>query len=264
MFSSIDEWFDVVAKMPSDFNEHMPTLRALAAKCDMCVELSHWLKPALLSMAAGKPKRLMSFCPGVKPEWAQMKQLFGDGFESRQMDSIEVPDGKGEIDLLFIDTKHQASRLDRELEYWGPHCRHYIVVHCTMTYGERGDDGGPGVLVALRKWVRAHSQWTAVDHYTNNHGLTVLSCKPEDKEKSPSLVKQAWNFSKAMTKFAASGLPVLNNDRVEARLNVCDLCKHRTDDRCSVCGCPLTEGVAGVPGKAFIPSEVCPLGYWPE
>ena len=261
LFATVEAWFDAVVKAPSDFHEHMPTLRDLAAKCEVAVELSQWLKPALLAMAAGKPKRLVSVCPGAKPEWGQLQQLLGkDAFGSVQADPVAT-DGFS-CDLLFIDTLHQAGRLRAELEKWGPHCRHYIAIHCTVTYGERGDDGGPGVLVALRDWVRARPEWSVVEHYQNNHGLTVLSCQDADKAQLPNLVKQAWNFGKAMAKWKLSGLPVLSDDKVEARLAKCDLCKQRVGERCGVCGCPLLAGATGGPGKAFIPTEVCPIGFW--
>jgi len=169
-----------------------------------------------------------------------------------------------ECDLLFIDTWHRASVLSAELERWAPHCRGRIVIHCTQTYGEAGDDGTPGVLPALRQFVRQNPHWSVIDHFENNHGLVVLSCRNEDKPELPSKARQVLNFTKAMLKFTMSGLPVLDEAQVEGRLDRCALCKARVDETCSKCGCPLIEGKAGVPGKAFVPTERCPYEKWPE
>ena len=257
-YATVAEWFESVQKQPSDFNEHMPVLKELA-KDGVCIELSAWLKPAILAMAAGKPRELISVCHSVKPEWAPLSKLVA--FRSVNADTLATQPIA--CDLLFIDTLHQADRLYRELSLWAPLCQHYIVVHCTETFGEHGDDGGPGVLPGLRRYMRENPQWSVVEHYRNNHGLTVLSCQDADKPTLPSTARKVWNFAKAMTSWKASGLPVLDQENAEARLDVCALCKLRSGDSCSKCGCPLVEGKLGVPGKAFVPTEECPLGKWP-
>lgn len=264
-FASIDEWFDRAAQFPSDFHEHMKTLRDLAAQCEVCVELSAWGKPALLAMAAAKPKVLRSVCHGPKQEWAIIDQLLGDkwDFEGIVADSLQAK--PFEHQLLFVDTLHRADRVHAELTRWAPHCRKWIVLHCTMTFGERGDDGGPGVLPAMRRFLKENPQWFAKQHFANNHGLTVLSCDPADKKILPSKVKMAWNYAKAVAKHVASGRQTLPQVEVEKRLDVCLTCDQRVDNRCSVCGCFLDRDPRnGSEGKAMWPDQDCPLGKWPS
>ena len=261
-FASVEDWFEHVKHQPSDFHEHVEAMRDLASKSEIVVELSSWLKPALLALAAGHPKVLRSVCPGQKPEWPQLKQLLGGtDFAGLRSDSLAADPFPS--DLLFVDTRHAADQLYAELSRWAPLCHRWLVIHCTETYGEKGDDGGPGVLPALRRYVRENPRWAVVDHSRANHGLTVLSCDPADRPALPSTVRQVLNFAKAVAKHKLSPLPLLSEEQVEARLDVCALCKLRLEERCSKCGCPLIEGAAGMPGKALLATEDCPLAMWP-
>lgn len=56
-----------------------------------------------------------------------------------------------------------------------------IVLHDTRIFVERGEDGGPGLLVALRAFLRQFLKWSVVYHTQANHGLTVISRDSRDK-----------------------------------------------------------------------------------
>lgn len=263
VFPTIEDWFQAVKAQPSDFHEHMETLRTLASKSDVAVELSTWLKPAILSLATGRPKKLVSVCPGPKPEWTQLGQLLAPGteFVSILKGSLDVEPLP--CDLLFIDTRHQAEQLHQELTRWGPSCRKHIVIHTTVTFGEKGDDGTPGVLVGIRRFLKENKLWFVAQHFNNNHGLTVLSCDSADKKKLPGTLKMAWNYSKALAKHALTGSKTLAQEEIDKRLDVCLTCEQRVDNRCSACGCFLDEGPNGEEGKATWREQECPLGMWP-
>ena len=49
---------------------------------------------------------------------------------------------------------HTADQLTRELQRHAGKVRQRIVLHDTQIFGERGEDGGPGLLVALRAFLR--------------------------------------------------------------------------------------------------------------
>src|SRR6185312_4081601 len=95
-------------------------------------------------------------------------------------------------------------------------------------------------------------------------GFTVISKDPADKPALPSAGRQFLNFTKAMAKYVASGMKILDEEKVQARLDVCALCPQRNDQRCSKCGCFLVERPDGGPGKALMATEFCPLGKWHE
>jgi hypothetical protein len=47
-------------------------------------------------------------------------------------------------------------------------------LHDTHAYGAIGEDGGPGLLHAVREWLREHPDWAEVYRADNNNGLMVL------------------------------------------------------------------------------------------
>jgi hypothetical protein len=99
-------------------------------------------------------------------------------------------------------------------------------------------------------------------HATHNNGLTVISNQAADKKPLPSLPRMALNFAKAIAGHIASGgkhtpLPLL-----EARLAVCSLCEQRNEEKCGVCGCPVTKDNGE--GKAQWLDQDCPLARWPK
>jgi hypothetical protein len=259
IFASVGEWFDRMKSVPSDFHEHMDTVRSLASQCETAVELSAWLKPALLALAAGKPKVLKSYCPGKKPEWDQLAQLVAGStdFAAVQADSLQAEPIAH--DLLFIDTRHTAERVYAELARWAPSCRRWIVLHTTVTFGERGDDGGAGVLPAVRRFLQEHPEWTVKFHHRNNHGLICLTRDRADKKELPPLWKQGWNVLKASWRAGDNVMkdygPLAGTEAQEKRLALCTLCASRNGERCGECGCPIDK-------KTSQPTEMCPLGLW--
>ena len=73
---------------------------------------------------------------------------------------------------------------------------------------------------------------------------------------APSLGQQAWNLMSSLAAFVADGLQTVPRDEYEARLQICDACEFRLDDRCLQCGCYLSLKAQG---RAF----TCPLNKWP-
>src|SRR5690606_17982962 len=102
-----------------------------------------------------------------------------------------------ETDLLFIDTQHTYQRMAMELATFGPRVKRYIVAHDTKLHGEKGEDGGPGLLPALREFMAAHPEWSVIYHTNEQYGLTVLSRDKRDKPKLPSKITMAANLAKA-------------------------------------------------------------------
>ena len=160
-----------------------------------------------------------------------------------------------ETDLLFIDTRHTAEQLWSELDRHALKVRRWIVLHDTQIFGERGEDGGPGLLPAIRRFLNENPEWSVVHHTQANHGLTVLSRDPHDKPALPGTIKMAANFTKSLAAHVADGLQKVEAPELQQRLEICTLCDQRNDDRCSVCGCYLAE-------KASWRSSECPLGKW--
>lgn len=62
------------------------------------------------------------------------------------------------------------------------------------------------------------------------------------------------NFTKAIVKWMAAGLPVVSKPQFDQRLNTCGTCPEWTGLTCLKCGC------TGL--KHWLATERCPLGKW--
>lgn len=72
---------------------------------------------------------------------------------------------------------------------------------------------------------------------------------------SPSLFQKAWNLAQSITEFVADGCETVSGEEYAQRLQVCEDCPERQDNRCNTCGCWLSVKARG---RAFS----CPLGKW--
>ena len=80
--------------------------------------------------------------------------------------------------------------------------------------------------------------------------------RDEDKaKKMPGLSKQAKNFGKAVVKHAAGGFKKVSEEEYISRLQTCDPCEFRKNERCTSCGCPIKK-------KAKWKTEKCPENKW--
>ncbi|GAB6165624.1 hypothetical protein JCM19992_16240 [Thermostilla marina] len=260
---SIDAWFADEAARHPDLRGHLPRLRELAEGADLVVELGVGRGGSTAAFLAARPRRLISI-DAVRPNWhADAAALVPPetDWEFREGDSrsVELPEP---IDLLFIDTKHTAPQLWAELEAHAGKVRGRIALHDTKTYGEHGEGGGPGLLPALRRFLRERPEWVVAAHYPDWHGLTVISNRAEDKKPLPSTARQVFNFAKAVAAHVIEG-GATPADELERRLDICALCELRSGNRCSVCGCYLIAAPTGKGGKAEWAEQECPLGKWP-
>lgn len=246
-FATVAEWYEDAIKRPSDFHQHVKTLKELADQCEVVAELSLWDdKPATVALAASAAKRVVSARAIAKRIWGPLQQLRTDLMTVT--DDGLIRDG---VDLLFLDEHHRAEEVYNGLVRYAPHVRRYLVIHCTTDpYGETGDDGGPGVMPGVRRFLLENKEWTAIRHDKGNHGLMVMSRDDRDKKQPPNLIRQAMNFTKALTKHAVDGNRLVNDRVFELRLAECAVCPQRFGDKCGACGCPLDA-------KASWASESC-------
>jgi len=81
--------------------------------------------------------------------------------------------------------------------------------------------------------------------------------------KEPTLVELATNFTGAMARWAAAGVPVVDQAGYDAREAECGVCEHWDGrarfgmGKCKAPGCGCTSL------KRWLATEICPLGKWP-
>lgn len=71
----------------------------------------------------------------------------------------------------------------------------------------------------------------------------------------PSIMAQAWSVATAIGAFIADGFQTVSAEEYARRMQICDGCDRRTENRCSECGCFLAVKAQG---RAF----TCPLNRW--
>ena len=158
-------------RQQSDIWEHLPYLRYLATKCGSVVEFGTGRStPAFLH---AQPNKLLSVDLNPSDKVKGLLPLKGrTDFSVLQANDLEID--IEETDMLFIDTRHTCGQLRAELERHSPKIRRWIVLHDTVTFGERGEDGkSEGLWPAVQELV-AGGGWKIKEHFTNNNGLTTL------------------------------------------------------------------------------------------
>ncbi|MHB8734631.1 MAG: class I SAM-dependent methyltransferase [Terriglobales bacterium] len=187
--AGLDADFQRLCAEPSDINEHMPLLRALAARCEHVTEFGVRYGLSTVAFLAAQPKTLISWDINIaailSPNVASLGNSRGrTDFQPRVGDSLKVE--IEETDLLFIDSLHTGRQLQGELRKHGRKARKFIVLHDTESFGEVGEDGSvPGLVYVIRTWRRNECLplFRPVLRLVNNNGVAVLQ-RESDVEKN--------------------------------------------------------------------------------
>lgn len=188
------------ACVPSDINEHLPTLRAYAAKCASVVECGVREVVSSYAFASGlaaTPNNSLTMIDlyesaSMRPFLEKCRE---EGVNASFVVGSDTTCEPIETDMLFIDTWHVYGHLKRELAHWHPHVRKYILLHDTTVDAEYGESiragfdtaaqaletGYPeeeirkGLWPAVVEFLEDHPEWSLEARYTHNNGLTVLT-----------------------------------------------------------------------------------------
>ena len=187
---SIDNMYKLNCSTESDINEHLPTLKKYASKCDHVTEMGVRSVVSTWGLLAGYPKRFI----GYDVEWHDniKSALIHAKYNGIDMEFIQKDVHKVEIeetDLLFIDTEHTYDALSTELRMHSDKVNKYIIMHDTTTFGYIGcyilgfvQDGdnlqglipGKGIWPAIEEFLEKNNDWKLREKFENNNGLTIL------------------------------------------------------------------------------------------
>jgi GT2 family glycosyltransferase/2-polyprenyl-3-methyl-5-hydroxy-6-metoxy-1,4-benzoquinol methylase len=167
-------------KHTSDINEHFPTLRKYATGCNHITEFGTRDVFSTYAFMAAKPKTLITYDINV-PQliWVadSIAKEHGISFAFMERDTLTCDIEN--TDLLFIDTKHTYTQLFSELTRHNKSVNKYIILHDTISYGDIGEDGEPGLLPAIHDFIKSNDDWKIREHYYYNNGLMILERKNE-------------------------------------------------------------------------------------
>lgn len=158
-----------------DIHEHLPTLRDYAQKCGpgaVVVEFGTRTGNSTTGFLAGGAEvhsydianHNFDCPPEVQNAWtftlADTAKL------------AKIP----RCHILMIDSAHNEAQVRAELRHHVS-VERYIILHDTLEWGSRADDGkdGPGINFALFPFLAEQNRvWRVAAHWNNCKGLTVL------------------------------------------------------------------------------------------
>lgn len=191
--STLDDAFLWLQTQPRDLEQHMPQLRGLASQVAHVTEFTDRRESTIAFLAAG-PQTLISYTTDYDDlvqkalHWTP-PELTVSIRPNQRTDQADL-EAFAETDLLFIDSPHAYKTYPRllwELTQYAPQVRRWIVLHDTHVYGSKGTDGGPGLVPAIAKFLKAFPQWFVASHTDRQHGLTVLGCQERDRPQAPAM-----------------------------------------------------------------------------
>jgi hypothetical protein len=185
---TVAEIYRHVLGTPRDLDEHMPLLAKMASECNHVTEFSH-RRESLIAFAMGNPAKVVSHNAELGDALAQTLLAKAPQVTADTLDSPDVPE-IDETDLLFLDRVHTKARVLEELKKYAPRVTRWIVLHDTQSHANRGEDGGPGLIAALREFLESEDgrKWFIVSHTANQYGLTVLGKQEIDRPASAVLL----------------------------------------------------------------------------
>jgi hypothetical protein len=197
--NKIENKYEINCKIPSDINEHLPTLFEYAKKCNHVTEMGvRWVSSSWAFFKAN-PGKIVSI-DIVKDKNVQdlidVSREYNINFEFIEADVLKFE--IEETDLLFIDTWHTYRQLSKELELHSKKVRKYIIFHDTISYAII-DEGNyesvselalelpnkkQGLVPAINDFLSSElgKEWEIERIYSNNNGLTILK---NNKIKNP-------------------------------------------------------------------------------
>jgi predicted O-methyltransferase YrrM len=250
--------FEIARREKSDINEHCDALKELASRCETVVEFGTRHAVSTVALLAGQPKQFISVDVNPSAEAEELRALAGStNYDFVVGSSLEIP--PVQCDMLFIDTIHTKNQVAVELDRHAAGVRKYLVFHDTATFGKIGEDGGPGIMEAIRDFLKEknNDEWIVLDSTDRNNGLLILSRDPADRRPLPETTEQVGNFLKAAGRYILNKGAKVSGEQLQERLETCLMCRHRNGQRCAECGCPIAR-------KAPQIGEDCRLGLWPK
>ena len=170
-----------MCSLQSDINEHLPTLRTYAERCNHVTEFGVREVISTWGLMAGLPDKLISYDivdTPIIPQLPFINKVASDNsvdFKFIKGDTLKI-----EIeptDLLFIDTFHTYDQCIVELLRFHDKVSKYIIMHDTVTYGNTGEDHNQerGLLQAITGLLKTGAPWIPLYNYTHNNGLLILT-----------------------------------------------------------------------------------------
>lgn len=193
MICDLEKKVNEIFNIPSDINEHIPTLIKYGQECNHITEMGvRWIV-STWAFLSSNPNKLLSYDIQHPSKWGgdiesvkETAQAYGMEFEFTQANVLELE--IEETDLLFLDTWHAYKQLKEELRLHASKVKKYIIFHDTTSFADKdetsyerwGDDWkgeGIGIWKAIEEFLQNNPEWELLERFTNNNGLTIIGKK---------------------------------------------------------------------------------------
>lgn len=193
--------YNKLRKTKSDINEHLPTLRKYASKCESIIELGvrgvvstyAFIYGLLINNSTKKKLLLNDISPCNISELLKLNNQLKIDIKYEWINDLDL-EIKENYDLTFIDTWHVYGQLKRELEKFSKVTNKYIIMHDTKIDAYKGETvrfkknakkqsretGIPiceikkGLVPAINEFLKNNNNWKIKEKFNNNNGLTIL------------------------------------------------------------------------------------------
>lgn len=181
--NEIEELYLRKCRTPSDINEHLPTIRKYAAKCEHVTEMGVRAVFSTWALLASGPKNYVGYDIHYHENIRLAESLSVE--HSIKFTFVEADTAKVRIDqtdLLLLDTWHAYEQLRAELKIHSDKVNKYIIMHDTTAHAYQNEqyykkatiESPTGLWPAITEFLEANSNWKIAERFTNNNGLTIL------------------------------------------------------------------------------------------
>lgn len=204
----LEQKYRELCNKPSDINEHLPTIFYYSTKCKSIIELgvrgaiSTYAMLYGLAINTNNNKKLL--LNDIEPCDISLALELSNGLDIK-VEYQWISDLDMELsenyDMTFIDTLHVYGQLKRELNKYSKITNKYIIMHDTTVDEQYGEivrshtyedvvirealrmseltNIPPNELVvglwpAIEEFLNNNPNWSLLERYTNNNGLTIL------------------------------------------------------------------------------------------
>lgn len=187
----IDSLYNQLVHLPSDINEHLPTLKEYSEKCDTITEFGVRGVVSTVALIKGNPKKMISvdlFHPSYWNKTNELNKVI-DYAKDKNIDyKFIIGDTRlikiEETDMLFIDTLHTYTQLKIELKKHGNKVKKFLIFHDTTLYENIDEPHSytseiivgdkKGLWPAIDEFLSENKEWKLFEKKINNNGLTIL------------------------------------------------------------------------------------------
>lgn len=173
--NELDKIFNECCQIKTDINELLPVLKKYGERSLHITEMGTRDVFSTWGLLASRPKKMISYDLYLSNQIWNAQRVAKDNniefvFKNEDVLKADIE----QTDLLFIDTLHTYQQLKQELNLHASKVNKYILLHDTLSFGNRGEDGQKGLMFAIYEFLGENSNWIIKEHYKYNNGLMVL------------------------------------------------------------------------------------------